>query len=302
MAGRMTQATPHSPARAIALMLSAVFCLSVMDACVKAVSPSIGTFPALWARYAGQMLVVLVLVAPRLRQVARSRYPGLQIARSLLLLSATFFFFTGLSRIGLAEATAVMVLNPLFITLGGALFLGEALGPRRIGAIIVAFFGAMLIIRPGSEAFNPAALLPLAAAICFSGYSLITRAVGAGEDVWTSLFYTALVGGLLMTATAPFYWVWPDGQSAVLMGAIALIGTAGQLLLIRAFSEAEAGVLAPFGYSGLVFATIIGLVAFSEIPSLLTLLGAAVIAGAGIYVWWRETRVKPARAAAFSDA
>ncbi len=295
MAGFMTQTVLQQPARAIALMLAAVFFLSVMDGCVKAVSPSIGIFPALWARYAGQMIVVLVLVAPRLAQVARSRYPGLQIARSLLLLSARFFFFTGLSRIGLAEATAVMVLNPLFITLGGALFLGEALGPRRIGAIVVAFLGAMLIIRPGSEAFNPAALFPLGAAICFSGYSLVTRAVGAGEDVWTSLFYTALVGGLLMTVTAPFYWVWPDLQSAVLMAAIALFGTAGQLLLIRAFSQAEAGLLAPFGYSGLVFATMIGFVAFAEVPVPLTLLGALVIVGAGLYVWWRETRLKAPR-------
>lgn len=215
MAGAMTQTVSNSPARAIALMLSAVFCLSIMDACVKAVSPHIGTFPALWARYSGQMLVVLVLVAPRLASVARSHYPWLQIARSLLLLSATFFFFTGLSRIGLAEATAVMVLNPLFITLGGAIFLGEALGPRRIGAIVVAFFGAMLIIRPGSEAFNPAALFPLGAAVCFAGYSLITRAVGAGEDVWTSLFYTALVGGILMTVTAPLYSSRPAWPSAI---------------------------------------------------------------------------------------
>lgn len=283
-----------SPARAIALMLSAVLCLSLMDACVKAVSPAIGTFPALWARYAGQMLVVLVLVAPRLAQVARSRYPGLQIARSLLLLSATFLFFLGLARIGLAEATAVMVLNPIFITLGGALFLGEALGPRRLGAIAVAFAGAMLIIRPGSEAFDPASLFPLGGALCFAGYSLITRAVGASEDVWTSLFYTALVGGLVMTATAPLYWVWPDAQSAALMGAIALVGTAGQLLLIRAFALAEAGLLAPFGYAGLIFATLIGLVAFAEVPAPLTLLGALVIVAAGLYVWWRETRLKPA--------
>lgn len=301
MANLMSLTVPQSPARAIALMIAAVFCLSVMDACVKAVSPAIGTFPALWARYAGQMLVVLVLVAPRLRTVARSRYPMLQLARSLLLLSATFFFFTGLSRIGLAEATAVMVLNPLFITLGGALFLGEALGPRRVGAIVVAFAGAMLIIRPGSEAFNPAALLPLGAAICFAGYSLITRAVGASEDVWTSLFYTALVGGLLMTVTAPLYWVWPDPQSLLLMAAIALVGTAGQLLLIRAFSQAEAGLLAPFCYSGLVFATLIGVVAFAEFPSPMTLLGAIVIASAGLYVWWRETRARPARRAVLLD-
>ncbi|THH38269.1 DMT family transporter [Aliishimia ponticola] len=288
----MTTPSATSPARAIAMMVSAVFCLSIMDVCVKAVSPSVGPLPALWARYAGQMLVVLVLVAPRLKQVVRARRPGLQLARALLLMAATFFFFFSLSYIGLAEATAVMVLNPIFITLGGALFLGEPLGPRRIGAIVVSFLGALLIIRPGSEAFNPAALMPMGAALCFAGYSLVTRAVGSTEDVWTSLFYTASVGGILMTLAAPAYWVWPDPGSAALMCGIACAGTMGQLLLIRAFSQAEAGLLAPFGYSGLIFAIIFGLIFFAEVPTVLTLCGAAIIALAGLYVWWRETRLK----------
>jgi drug/metabolite transporter (DMT)-like permease len=277
-------------ARAILLMVSAVFCLSVMDAFVKAASPVIGVLPALWARYAGQMFVVLILVAPRLRQVARTDMPGLQFARSLLLLAATFLFFTGLSRIGLAEATAVMVLNPLFITLGGAFFLGEALGPRRLGAIAVALGGAMLVIRPGSSAFDPAALYPLGGALCFASYSLITRAVGGREDVWTSLFYTALVGGCVMTLATPFFWTWPGAFGASMMAGIALAGTLGQLLLIQAFTSGEAGMLAPFGYSGLIFATLIGLVVFSEVPAPLTIVGGGLIVAAGLYVWRRETR------------
>lgn len=285
---------PSANRQAIGLILLAIFFLSLMDACVKAASPHIGTFPALWARYSGQFLVVLALVAPRLRNVVRTQALGLQITRSLLLLLATFFFFLGLARIGLTEATAILVLNPLFITLGGALFLGEALGMRRILSIMVAFCGAMLIIQPGTDAFNAAALLPLCGAICFAAYALLTRAVGAAEDVWTSLFYTALVGGIVMTVTAPLYWVWPDAKGAALMIAIAICGTLGQRLLIRAYSMAEAGLLAPFGYCGLIFATLIGLVAFSEIPSLTTLSGALVIVGAGIYVWWRETRLKSA--------
>jgi drug/metabolite transporter (DMT)-like permease len=282
--------TATTAKRAILLILASIFFLSLMDACVKAASPRIGTFPALWARYSGQFLVVLLLVAPRLRTVVRTQNLGLHFARSLLLLTATFCFFNGLSRIGLAEATAVIVMNPLFITLGGALFLGEALGLRRIVAIVIAFFGAMLVIQPGTAAFQPAALFPLAAAICFAGYALITRAVGKDEDVWTSLFYTALVGGVLMTVTAPLYWVWPDPFSAALMLGIAVTGTIGQLLMIRAYAVAEAGLLAPFGYSGMIYAILIGLVAFNEIPGWNTLAGAGIIAAAGIYVWWRETR------------
>lgn len=279
--------------RAIALMLCAIFCLSVMDACVKALSGSVGAIPALWARYGGQMLVVLVIVAPRLRMVARTVYPKLQLARSVLLLLATAFFFQGLSRIGLAEATAVLVLYPLFVALGAAFFLGESMGPRRIMAIAIAFLGAMLIIQPGSATFNAAALFPLAAAVCFAGYALVTRAVGKSEDPWTSLFYTALVGGAVMTLIIPTAWVPLNDTEITLMIAIALSGTAGQLLMIRAYSSAEAGILAPFGYVGVVFATLIGLLVFAELPALSTWLGALVIVGAGLYVWMRETRTPP---------
>ena len=131
-----------------------------MDVCVKFISPITGAMPALWARYTVQMLLVLILVAPRLRSVVRSHYPKLQITRSILLMMATFFYFLALGRIGLAEAAAVMSLNPMLITMGGAIFLGEALGQRRIAAIVVAMIGAFIIIRPGTDVFSPVALLP----------------------------------------------------------------------------------------------------------------------------------------------
>lgn len=284
--------TQTAPARAITLTIAAILCFGLMDVSVKAVSPITGTLPALWARYAGQMIIVLILVAPRLRQVAQSRYPKLQITRSVLLMMATFFFFSALGRIGLAEATAVMSMNPILITLGGALFLGEALGPRRIGAIVVALIGALIVIRPGAEVFQPAALLPLIAAFCFASYTLITRRLGPDEDVWTSLFYTGLVGSIILTAIVPFYFTTLTWTGAALLLLIGAFGTAGQLMLIRALSTAEAGLLAPFNYTGLVFAVIWGLLLFGEIPDGWTLIGALVIAGAGIYVWHRETRTQ----------
>lgn len=285
----MTQTSPAS-GRAILLTISAILCFGLMDVCVKTISPMTGPIPALWARYAGQMVIVLILVGPRLRSVVQSRYKGLQITRSILLMLATFFFFLALGRIGLAEATAVMSMNPILITLGGALFLGEALGPRRIGAIIVALIGALIVIRPGADVFQPAALLPLIAAFCFASYTLITRRLGPDEDVWTSLFYTGLVGSLLLTAIVPFYLTALTWQSVGLMILIGMFGTAGQLMLIRALSIAEAGMLAPFNYTGLVFAVFWGFVLFAEVPDTMTLLGALVIASAGIYVWHRETR------------
>jgi drug/metabolite transporter (DMT)-like permease len=281
-----------SQSRAILLMISAIFCFSIMDAAVKALAPDVGVLPALWARYTGQMLLVFVLVLPRLKQVVRSRYPGLQFLRSILLMSATAFFFTGLSLIPLTDAAALMSTNPVLITLGAAIFLGESLGIRRVAGIAVALVGATIVIRPGSDVFSLSALFPLAAAVCYSGYALLTRRVGADEDVWTSLFYTGLVGTVLLSLAVPFRWQSPDLAGFALMSVIALAGTIGQLALIKAFSQGEAGMLAPYSYTGLAFAAFWGFVFFSEIPDFWTVLGSCVIAGAGLYVWHRENYKK----------
>ena len=275
--------------RAILLMIGAILCFSIMDAAVKAVAPIVGVLPTLWARYAGQMLLVFLLVLPHLKQVVRTRYPVLQFLRSILLMSATAFFFTGLSLIPLTEAAALMATNPVLITLGAALFLGERLGLRRIFGIAIALIGAIIIIRPGSEVFTMAGLFPLAAAACYSGYVLLTRRVGADEDVWTSLFYTGMVGTVALSLAVPFGWHSPSVSEFTLMTVVAFAGTLGQLALIRAFSHGEAAMLAPYSYTGLAFAALWGFLFFSEIPDFWTILGSLVIAGAGLYVWYRET-------------
>ncbi|WP_109463781.1 DMT family transporter [Albibacillus kandeliae] len=286
----MTQAVvPARNTRAILMMIAAIFCFSVMDMSVKGLAPRVGVLPALWVRYAGQMLLVLVLVAPRLRSVARTEHLGMQLLRSVLIMMATAFFFLGISLIPLTDASALMATNPVLITLGAALFLGERLGPRRIAGIAVAVTGALVIIRPGSDVFSPAALLPLAAAVSYSSYVLLTRRLGPGEDAWTSLFYTGAVGAVVLTLVIPFVWQRPDAIALGLMGLIAVFGTVGQLALIRAFSEGEAAMLAPFAYLNLVFAGFWGMTLYGEVPDLWTVAGTLVIAGAGLYVWYRET-------------
>ncbi len=279
----------RSQGRAILMMIGAVLCFTLMDACVKALAPKVGVLPALWARYAGQMLIVFLLVLPRLKTVARTDFIGLQLARSILLMCATGFFFWGLSLIALSDAAALMAVNPVIITLGAALFLGETLGVRRLAGIFAALMGAVIIIRPGSDIFTPAALLPLCAAVSYSGYALLTRKVGNREDVWTSLFYTGLVGTIILSLVVPFFWTTPDAAGLGLMLLCAGFGTAGQLFLIRALSLGEAGMLAPYAYCGLIFAATWGVLFFNEWPDLWTVTGALVIAAAGLYVWHRET-------------
>lgn len=287
----MAQGTdPSVQNRAIIMMILAIFFFALMDVSVKALAPQTGVIPALWVRYAGQMAVVFLLVLPQFRQVVRTKYPKLQILRSILLLCATGFFFTGLSLIPLSDAAALMSVNPVLITLGAALFLGEPLGPRRIAGILAAMIGALIVLRPGADVFSPAALLPLGAAICYSGYALLTRKVGPDEDPWTSLFYTGLVGTILMSLIAPFHWQTPEPSGWLFVLGVAGFGTLAQMLLIRAFSAGEAAMLAPYAYCGLVFAAIWGAILFEEFPDVWTICGALVIAGAGLYVWHRETR------------
>jgi len=164
--------------------------------------------------------------------------------------------------------------------------------------VAVSLIGALIIIRPGSAVFSPYAIFPLVAAVMFAGYALTTRFVGRDEDAWTSLLYTALVGALILSAVVPFFWVTPDPLSAGLMVAMGFVGAGGQLLMIRALMAAEASLVAPFSYVGLLFAILWGMLFFGEFPDLPTYLGAGLIVAAGLYVWYRETRAAPAPAAA----
>ncbi len=280
-----------SPAGAgILLYVLAVMTMTVMDSMAKALTMDLPVLQVVWARYAGQTIVVTLIVLPRLRQVLPTRFPALQFLRSLFLLAATSSFFFGLSRMGLAEATALIDLNPVLITLGAALFLGEKIGPRRIFGIAAALFGALVILRPGTELFSPAALFPMFGAACYAAFALVTRFVGQGETVWTSLFYTALLGALVLSVAVIPVWQPPSLRALVLMLAIGAVAALGQFLLIRAFMLAEASVVAPFSYAGLLFATLWGALFFGEWPDGPTVLGAAIIVLAGIYVWHRETR------------
>ena len=274
-------------------MLAAVFLFTVMDALAKRLTLEIGLIPTLWTRYAGQAILVLLIVSPRLFQVAKSRYPKLQVLRSVVLMTATCLFFLSISKIGLAEATAIMDVNPVLITLGAFLFLGEKIGPRRIIGILVSLVGALIIIRPGTEVFTIYAVLPLVAAVCYSTYNLTTRYVGDRESPWTSLLYSALFGAIVLSCIVPFYWQPVSLSTAVLMALLGVCGMTSQLMLIRALALGEASLLAPFAYVGLIYATLWGFLFFDEFPDQWSILGGIIIALSGFYVWYRDTFAKP---------
>lgn len=272
----------------VMLMIGAMFIFTLMDAVAKLLTHEIGVWPTLWVRYFGQAVLVVIIVLPRIKQVVKTSFPVLQLTRSVFLMCATMCFFWGISNIGLAEATAIMDVSPVLITLGAVLFLGERIGIRRVFGIFGALIGALIVIRPGTDVFTIYALFPLGAAICYSGYNLITRFVGAREDPWTSLFYTALFGATVLSAIVPFYWQPLSSFIITLMVVLSVLATLAQWLLIKALSIGEASLLAPIGYIALIFATLWGFLLFGDLPDHWTVAGAGVIVASGFYVWYRE--------------
>jgi drug/metabolite transporter (DMT)-like permease len=279
-----------SPTRGILLMILAVLFFTAMDATAKGLIQRYPAPQVIWVRFAGQLLIVLLILRRQLAPILRTRFPALHFWRSASQFGATTFFFLSLPHIGLAEATAIADLNPVLITLGAALFLGEKLGPRRLAGVTVALIGALIVIRPGAGVFTWWAILPLLCALSYATSALLTRKIGAQESVWASMVYAALFGTLVAGAALPFVWQPVAAGDLWLFVLIACLGTGAQLCIIRSFSITEASVVAPFSYLGIIFATGWGIVLFDQWPDRWTVIGALVIVAAGLYVWHRETR------------
>jgi len=281
-------------ARGAALLVLATALFASMDAIGKGLMQRHDPFQVVWARYAAQAVIVAIIVSPRLGRVIRTARPGLQVIRSALLFMATLCGFFAFSVMPLADATAIFQTAPLAITALAALVLREPVGPRRWAGVMVGFLGALIIVRPGADVFQPAALLPMLGALFFAGYSIATRFLGRDESYWTTFLYTAALGALIASAFVPLVWVTPTLGDAALMLAMGAIGSAGQFLLIVAFNTAPASAIAPFTYAGLIFATLWGYLFFGDAPDGWTATGAAVIVGSGVYVWRRERMRKRA--------
>jgi drug/metabolite transporter (DMT)-like permease len=231
-----------------------------------------------------------------IRAVARSRAPRLQVARGLLLAVELCVVVLSFVLLGLIGTHAVFAVYPLLVAALAGPMLGEYVGWRRGLAILVGLMGVLVILRPGFQVFSPLALVPLAGALMFALYALLTRRVALVDRPETSLFYIGVVGAGAMTLVAPFFWTpilsWADwGWMAVLCVSAIL----GHFLMIKAYAVAEAGTVQPFAYFQLVFVTVIALTVFDERPDPWTVAGAALILGAGLYTIVREARLGRAR-------
>lgn len=287
-----TAAPAGDPRRAILLMLAGVSMFPFMNACVKYLTTFYPLPEIVWARFAGHLLLVVLIFGPRLGFVRlfHTRRPALQFARSALMMSSTLLFATALMSLPLATASSIGFTAPLIVTALSVPLLKEEVGWRRWSAVAVGFVGALIVIRPGAEGFaNLAALLVLGNAASYALYQILTRKIGTTDRAETTIAYAALLGTITMSCVAPFFWVAP--QSALhflLFLCLGALGGFGHFLVIKAFQLYRPAVLAPMSYTELVGASILGYLVFGDFPDALTWLGAAVIVASGVYTFHRE--------------
>jgi drug/metabolite transporter (DMT)-like permease len=274
----------HAGLRGIVLLMTAVLTFSLMDAIAKYLGRAYPVPILVWARYSVHLLIMLVAFAPRRgTRLAHTQRLGLQVLRALLLVACTLLFFTALRYMPLAEATAIGFISPLLVTAFSGPLLGERVTSRQWVAVTAGFLGVLIIIRPGGGLLTPAALLPMGTAACYSLYQILTRKLSSSENPLVTLFYTALVGTIVSSAALPFYWIAPTWEHLVLM---LLLGTGGGIshyVLIKAFERTAASVLAPFGYTQIVWVVLLGFFVFGDFPDAMGLVGIAVIIGCGLY-------------------
>lgn len=289
---RITSELKSTPvASGMLLMCVGVACLSMNDAFAKLLAPDYSPLQILFLR---NLIALPFAVSIAIRMGGKgalySHRPVAHLLRGVIWICAAFLFFSSLRYLGLAEATALVFVAPLFITAISALFLREPVGWRRWMAVLVGFSGVLIAVRPGAATFQPASLLPIATALFYALLMVSARWVDQRESVWTLMLYLTGAGTLLCAVLVPFVWAPVLAADLWLFAAIALFGTAGMTLITQAFRLAPAVVVAPLDYTALVWATVAGWLVWNELPDLPIFFGATIIIASGVFVIWRENR------------
>jgi len=275
-------------------MSGAVALFACLDAMAKYLGGHMEPLQVVAIRYLTAFLLALIISNPFTRPgLLKTTRPGLQIVRGLMMLLTTIFNFLAFRYLQLDEALAIMFSTPFLVAIMAGPLLGEWVGWRRWTAIAVGFFGVLVVIRPGLGGMQWAALLSVAAAIFYAGYAIATRMVMRHDSSETTLFYANVVGVVIMLPILPFVWTAPpSGFDLMLLFAVGAFGSAGHFLLILAHNRAPASVLSPFMYTQLLWAVTFGYLVFNNVPNHWTLAGAAIVVGSGLYLLYREQKVR----------
>ncbi len=305
--GKRLSIPPHL--LGIFCVIGAISIFSTQDMAIKWLSGGYPLHQIVFIRAAVALTVTLVVLVPLEGNFAnlKSKRWRLHLLRGGAIVIGNMCFFAGLASLPLAEAVAIFFTAPLIITVLAVPLLGERLSWRRMSAVLVGLLGALVIIRPGGETFQHAAVLPLVAAVAYSCMQMMTRKLGMAEKASVMAFYIQL---MFLLASSAFWlvagdgrfagsgnpstefllraWVWPSGQDMVIMCAIGFFNAFGGYLISQGYRVSEAGLVAPFEYIAIPLSVFWGLFLFNESPDFWAWVGIALVCGAGLYVALRE--------------
>ncbi|HLS55956.1 MAG TPA: DMT family transporter [Zeimonas sp.] len=274
----------HAPLLTVLLLVGACVSFALLDSVAKYLSQTHHPLLVAWARYVFHVLVMAALFLPRMgRSLWRTRRLSLQVARGVCLGMSSVCFFASIAYLPLAEATAIVSIVPILVTVGAVALMHERAPRGTVLSLAVSFAGVLLIVRPGSALFGLSAVLPLLAALFIVGYQLLTRKLAGVDNGLATLFIGALVAAVMLAAVAPGRWQWPnDWTQGLLFVSTGVIGAFGHLLLVRAYEHGSAAALAPFSYTHSVMAVVFGLLFFDQFPDAISMLGIVMIVTTGV--------------------
>jgi len=287
----------HHPTLGITLILLMAGCFATMDTSIKYLGAFVPVLLIMWGRYLTQTLVMTVWLLRSKTSTFRAAHPKFQLLRGILLLLTSSASFYGVQYLPVAEFTAINMLTPVIVTLLAGWVLHEKVSPLRWALVCGGFAGALIVIRPGSGMFGWAVILPLAGAVSYASFQVLTSKLAALESPFTTHFYTGLTGtavltplllsspidiaGTLQAATA--------GHLALMLG-IGLLGTTGHLLLILALGLAPTSTLMPFVYTQIAFAAAVSYAVLGHAPDPWGWAGMGVVAVCGAASAWLNVR------------
>ncbi len=288
-AARKAPARADRPFKGIALILASTIFLGASDVTAKYLSATLPSIEIAWIRFLVFALIMTPAMLPGSPLYAlQTNRRGLHLLRGAALLGSSLFFISGLRFLPIAEASATGFVAPLFVTALSIVFLSEKVGLRRWMATGVGLIGVIVILRPGSGAFDPAAFFPLVSALAWACTLIMTRMMSGTERAITTMTYSSIVGLCIVSLLVPFVWVTPSWHDIMFGVFIGVASTAGQWIVVLAFRYADASVLAPFSYTQLVWVSVLGFLVFGEVPDAWTVTGAAFIVASGLYTAHRE--------------
>ena len=275
----------------ILLMIATTVVFATQDAISRHLASEYNVLMVVMIRYwffAAFVITIAARKAGGVRAAAQTEQPVLQAFRGVLLALEICVMVAAFTILGLVESHAVFTCYPLLVAALSGPILGEKVGWRRWAAIGVGFVGVLIILQPGASVFDPAALIPLCAALMFALYGLLTRYAARKDSTATSFFWTGTTGAVLMTALGIWFWEPMSTPDWGWMATLCVTGALGHWLLIKCYETAEASAVQPFAYFQLVWASALGLLVFSEAIRTNVAMGAGLIVAAGLFTIWRE--------------